>query len=72
MAFTISSSPHDRAPLDTATLMRRVCYCLIPGIAAQWWFFGWGSLLQIMLAVITAYGTEALVLDGSSVAGIFL
>lgn len=62
MAFTISSSPHDRAPLDTATLMRRVCYCLIPGIAAQWWFFGWGSLLQIMLAVITAYGAEALVL----------
>ncbi|GAA3720647.1 electron transport complex subunit RsxD [Oceanisphaera sediminis] len=62
MAFTISSSPHDRAPLDTATLMRRVCYCLIPGIAAQWWFFGWGSLVQIMLAVATAYGAEALVL----------
>ncbi|OIN13984.1 electron transport complex subunit RsxD [Oceanisphaera psychrotolerans] len=62
MAFTISSSPHDRAPLDTATLMRRVCYCLIPGILAQCWFFGWGSLIQILLAVLTAYGAEALVL----------
>ena len=62
MALTISSSPHDRVPLDTPTLMRRVCYCLIPGIAAQWWFFGSGSLIQIVLAVLTAYAAEALVL----------
>ncbi|WP_417617031.1 electron transport complex subunit RsxD [Oceanisphaera sp.] len=62
MALTISSSPHDSVPLDTPTLMRRVCYCLIPGIAAQWWFFGAGSLIQILLAVLTAYGAEALVL----------
>ncbi|MBU3823205.1 MAG: electron transport complex subunit RsxD [Candidatus Oceanisphaera merdipullorum] len=62
MALTISSSPHDRAPLDTPTLMRRVCYCLIPGIAAQWWFFGAGSLIQMLLAVLTAYLAEALVL----------
>ncbi|ART79164.1 electron transport complex subunit RsxD [Oceanisphaera avium] len=62
MAFTVSSSPHDRIPLDTPTLMRRVCYCLLPGIAAQWWFFGSGSLVQILLAVLTAYGAEALVL----------
>jgi electron transport complex protein RnfD len=62
MAFTLSSSPHDHAPLNTATLMRRVCYCLIPGILVQWWFFGWGSLVQIALAVTTAYAAEALVL----------
>ncbi|MBL1377131.1 electron transport complex subunit RsxD [Zobellella iuensis] len=62
MAFTLSSSPHDHVPLNTATLMRRVCYCLIPGILVQWWFFGWGSLVQIALAVTTAYAAEALVL----------
>ncbi|WP_413641359.1 electron transport complex subunit RsxD [Oceanisphaera sp. IT1-181] len=62
MALTISSSPHDRIPLDTPTLMRRVCYCLLPGIGAQWWFFGSGSLIQILLAILTAYGAEALVL----------
>ena len=62
MALIISSSPHDHLPLDTPTLMRRVCYCLIPGIAAQWWFFGSGSLIQILLAVLTAYGAEALVM----------
>ncbi|MFD1008231.1 MULTISPECIES: electron transport complex subunit RsxD [Oceanisphaera] len=62
MALTISSSPHSTVPLDTPTLMRRVCYCLIPGIATQWWFFGAGSLIQIALAVLTAYGAEALVL----------
>nr|WP_319784335.1 electron transport complex subunit RsxD [Oceanisphaera sp. IT1-181] len=42
--------------------MRRVCYCLLPGIGAQWWFFGSGSLIQILLAILTAYGAEALVL----------
>ncbi|PSJ47949.1 electron transport complex subunit RsxD [Zobellella endophytica] len=62
MSFLISSSPHDHSRLDTATLMRRVCYCLLPGIAMQWWFFGWGTLIQIALAVVTAYGAEALVL----------
>lgn len=62
MALTISSSPHDRIPLDTPTLMRRVCYCLLPGIVAQWWFFGAGNLIQILLAILTAYGAEALVL----------
>ncbi|OYD21384.1 electron transport complex subunit RsxD [Oceanimonas baumannii] len=62
MAFTISSSPHDHAPLSTPVLMRRVCYCLLPGIAMQWWFFGWGSLVQIALAVLTAYAAEGLVL----------
>ncbi|PSJ47186.1 electron transport complex subunit RsxD [Zobellella taiwanensis] len=62
MDFNISSSPHDRTPMSTAVLMRRVCYCLLPGIAAQWWFFGWGSLVQMALAVVTAYGAEALVL----------
>lgn len=62
MALTIASSPHDRVPLDTPTLMLRVCYCLIPGIIAQWWFFGSASLIQIMLAMLTAVGAEALVL----------
>ncbi|MBO1518708.1 electron transport complex subunit RsxD [Oceanisphaera pacifica] len=62
MALTISSSPHSTIALDTPTLMRRVCYCLIPGILVQWWFFGAGSLIQIALAVLTAYGAEALVL----------
>lgn len=61
MALLISSSPYDRVPLDTPTLMRRVCYCLLPGIAAQWWFFGSGNLIQILLAVLTAYGAEALI-----------
>lgn len=62
MALLINSSPHDRIALDTATLMRRVCYCLLPGIAAQWWFFGVGSLIQILLAILTAYSAEGLVL----------
>ncbi len=28
----------------------------LPGIAAQLWFFGWGTLLQIVLAIVSALG----------------
>ncbi|WP_116472957.1 electron transport complex subunit RsxD [Zobellella maritima] len=72
MAFNVTSSPHDHTRLATSTLMLRVGYCLIPGILAQWWFFGWGTLIQIGMAVLTAYGAEALVLRlrGRSMAAI--
>ncbi|MEI6967331.1 RnfABCDGE type electron transport complex subunit D, partial [Escherichia coli] len=32
------------------------------GIAAQLWFFGWGTLVQILLATVSALLAEALVL----------
>jgi Na+-translocating ferredoxin:NAD+ oxidoreductase subunit D len=31
--------------------MRQVLYALVPAIAAHWWYFGWGILFQIALAV---------------------
>ncbi len=60
MLFKLSSSPHVRAKLRTPQLMRLVIYCLIPGIAAQWYFFGWGNLIQIALACFTALLCEGL------------
>jgi electron transport complex protein RnfD len=27
----------------------------VPGIAVQTWFFGWGTVMQIILAAITAW-----------------
>ncbi|WP_434931918.1 electron transport complex subunit RsxD [Shewanella sp. HL-SH5] len=62
MAFKIASSPHVATTLQTAKVMQRVALCLIPGIAAQLYFFGFGTLLQIVLAVITAYVAEAVIL----------
>lgn len=60
MALNIASSPHANAPLRTHQLMAKVALCAVPGIAAQWYFFGWGNLIQIALAIVTALAAEAL------------
>ena len=54
MAFWIASSPHNHNQAETSALMRTVIYALVPGIFAQWYFFGWGNLIHITLAVVTA------------------
>ncbi len=63
MAFWIASSPHNHNQAETSALMRLVIYALIPGIVAQWYFFGWGNLIHIILAVITALISEFIVLS---------
>jgi Na+-translocating ferredoxin:NAD+ oxidoreductase subunit D len=62
MAFKIASSPHISHNMNTADLMQRVILCLLPGLVIQCVFFGWGSLIQVLLAIIFALGSEALVL----------
>lgn len=54
MAFWIASSPHNHNQTETSGLMRLVIYALIPGIIAQWYFFGWGNFIHISLAITTA------------------
>lgn len=63
MAFWIASSPHNHNQTETSVLMRLVIYALIPGIFAQWYFFGWGNLVHISLAIITALISEFIVLS---------
>ena len=43
--------------------MLRVIYALIPGLAAYVWFFGWGVVINIILAIIVALTCEAAVLS---------
>ena len=62
MSFQISPAPH-LSPADSAArVMRRVLYAMLPGVAALVWFFGWGVLVQIALASVTALTTEAVML----------
>lgn len=63
MAYWIASSPHNHKQNSTASLMKIVLLATIPGIFAQWYFFGWGNLLHIGLATITALVVEFLVLS---------
>ncbi|MBW3139342.1 electron transport complex subunit RsxD [Ferrimonas balearica] len=59
MAFKMASSPHIQGRMPTHRVMQWVALCTLPGIVAQWWFFGWGNLVQIALAVTTALVAEA-------------
>jgi len=63
MAFWIASSPHNHLKNKTSALMRLVIYATIPGIFAQWYFFGWGNLVHILLAVISALIAEFFILS---------
>jgi Na+-translocating ferredoxin:NAD+ oxidoreductase subunit D len=62
MRFRTHSSPHMTPAHDVGRVMRRVLYALVPGTLAMTWYFGWGVLVNVMLAVIFAVGFEALML----------
>lgn len=60
--FATGSAPHVPPVNSVAKVMRQVLYALVPGIAAHFWYFGPGILLQILLAVLFAFGFEAVML----------
>ncbi|MGL4467705.1 MAG: RnfABCDGE type electron transport complex subunit D, partial [Plesiomonas shigelloides] len=62
MVFKIASSPYTHNHRSTNVMMRQVMLACIPGIAAQCYFFGWGNLIQILLAIMVAVLAESAVL----------
>lgn len=62
MALFIASSPHTHSKKSTTELMKWVLLAALPGLAAQSYFFGWGTLLQLLLAIIMAVALEAAVM----------
>ncbi|MFV7770483.1 electron transport complex subunit RsxD [Shewanella marisflavi] len=62
MAFKLASSPHLSTKAQTRGLMFKVMLCALPGVLAQCYFFGWGTLIQIVFAIAVALATEAAVL----------
>ncbi|BAO00610.1 RnfD protein [Candidatus Pantoea carbekii] len=62
MVFQISNSPYTHHSSTISNTMLLVILATLPGISAQWYFFGIGSLIQILLAIITAWITEGLIL----------
>ncbi|EMM0380688.1 electron transport complex subunit RsxD [Pluralibacter gergoviae] len=59
MVFKIASSPYTHNHRQTSRIMLLVMLAAVPGIAAQCWFFGPGTLVQILLAAIAACAAEA-------------
>jgi Na+-translocating ferredoxin:NAD+ oxidoreductase subunit D len=62
MIFKIASSPHNHNLQTTSALMMLVIYATVPGILAQWYFFGWGNIIHITIASITVLLAEFFVL----------
>jgi Na+-translocating ferredoxin:NAD+ oxidoreductase subunit D len=59
MALIQTSSPHQHAEATTQLVMQRLLLATTPGVFALFWHFGWGSLINIFIACITAWVCEA-------------
>jgi electron transport complex protein RnfD len=62
MAFMRITSPHAHSANTTGDVMRWVLLATLPGFIALSYFFGWGTFINLIIAVITALISEALVL----------
>jgi len=62
MHFMSSASPHSFRPNSVQKIMLDVLLALIPGFIAMVWFFGWGVLINVVIAIIAAVTSEALVM----------
>ncbi len=62
MSFFIASSPHAHNRKSTPDLMKWVAICALPGLIAQTYFFGWGTIIQLVLAIALAVVFEGLVM----------
>lgn len=62
MAFFIASSPHTHIRKSTPELMKWVALAALPGLLAQTYFFGWGTLIQLLLAFVIAGSYESIVM----------
>ncbi|MFD0708312.1 electron transport complex subunit RsxD [Photorhabdus akhurstii] len=59
----VASSPFTHNQQNTSRIMLWVVLAAIPGIAVQTYFFSYGTLFQILLAVITALLAESFALS---------
>lgn len=62
MQLSLTSSPHNHSHKSLSTIMLKVCLATSLGIVCQAYFFGFGVLIQLLLAITTAVVAEALVL----------
>ncbi|MCK6262161.1 electron transport complex subunit RsxD [Vibrio sp. ZSDE26] len=62
MAFFITSSPHAHSKKSTPELMKWVMIAALPGLIAQSYYFGWGTIIQLILGIVVALLLETAVL----------
>ncbi len=62
MRFETAPAPHAPATTSVPIVMRRVLYALAPAAACYTWFFGYGLVLNFLIAAATALVTEGAIL----------
>ena len=62
MSGAVISSPYSVRPNSVEWTMRQVLFALTPGVLAMVWFFGWGLLINCVIASMIAVAAEAAVL----------
>lgn len=58
----ILSPPHTHRDTSVRGIMLRVCLALVPALLCHIWYFGWGIVIQCLLAVAFALAIEYLML----------
>jgi electron transport complex protein RnfD len=62
MLFKRTPSPHIRQNITVQDMMFKVLYALIPGAIASIYFFGWGVLFNLLIAISVCLLSEAVIL----------
>jgi electron transport complex protein RnfD len=62
MQFSSNSSPHLSGPNSITRVMGLVLFALLPGTLAMLWYFGWGLLINLTIAITTAVVAEAAIM----------
>lgn len=62
MTLNTAHSPHIHASTSITAIMLNVVLALVPAIITYLWFFGWGLLIHITIALTTALLCEAVIL----------
>lgn len=59
MRLKVSNAPYMHTQQTVSQMMRQVLYALLPAILLYVWFFGWGVVINIVIASTVALGAEA-------------
>ena len=63
MALLSITSPHTSQPGNTGAVMRHVIYATLPAVLALFWYFGWGVIVNCLIAITVAIACEAAILQ---------
>ena len=61
-SLKLEGAPHDASVTSTGKIMRIVMYALIPALIGEIYFYGFGIVINMIIALVTALVTEGIIL----------